>query len=313
MRPSRRAALVAIVAWALGLSACGAPLPEPEILSSAPQGGYAARFPEGLGETTSRVNVQDETASRTASEMASYPEALKKPDWALVLKIVERAEDTGRSHDYVERARRVEGAAGFFVDNKDDITRKVAGSAQYVAKQKGCEVELSGTVAHALEEAVERELQRELRKRNEAHRLIERHKTGLGKENVAALEKQADDIALASYIVHISMVEDKLRLKRLLEEVEQVQASIDTAIEEERAFEAEPNRTAEEKKASAQRSQELSKAKALLASTAEQARNASERMEERITTARKRHTDAMNKLTADIRQRGGLPAAEQKP
>ncbi|EYF01723.1 hypothetical protein [Chondromyces apiculatus] len=312
MRFLRRATLVVSLTSALGLPACSAPLPEPQIASSAGQSGYAARYPEELNGSTARINQQDETAARVAGEVPSYPEQLKDPDWGVALSVVEEADQAGRSYDYVERARRAEGAAAFFKDNKDEISRKVAGSAQYVAKQKGCEVDVSGAAAHALDEAVEKQLQQSLRDRNEAHYVIERNRTGLGKENAAALEKQADDIAAASYAVHIAMVEEKLRLRRILEEIEAVQAELDTAIEAERSFEAGAGRTPEEKKAAAKRAEEFSASKAMLASTAEQAKNASERLEERITAAQKRHDEALAKLKEDIRKRGNLPAPAPK-
>ena len=310
MRTHRLAALILALSCALGQAACSTPKPEPEIISSAPQSGYAARYPEELAAATTRFNQQEEAAQKIAGETSGYPGALKDPKWDVTLRVVEQADTAGRSQDYVERLRRIEGAAGFFRNSKEEITKKVAGTAQYVAKQKGCEVDVSGAVARALEDTIEKELERHLRERNEAHRTIERHRAELGKENAAALEEQADDIALASYMVHVAMVEEKLRVRRLLEELETVQASIDEAMQAEGDFQSAPGRKDEEKKASEERSEALGKSKAMLESTTEQARTASEGLEERITAAQKRHKEAMDKLEADIRQRGNLPAPE---
>lgn len=309
MRSQRLTALALALACALAQLACGAPKPEPEIVSSAPQSGYAARYPEELSAATDRLNRQEEGAQKTDGELSGYPAALKNPKWNRVLEIYEEADAAGRSYDFVERVRRVEGAAGFFKDSKEEITKKVAGSAQYVAKQKGCDVDVGGAAARALDEAVEKELEKYLRERSEAHRRIERYRVELGKENAAALEKQADDITLASYLVHIGMVEEKVRIRRLLEELEQVQASTDQAIQAENDFQGEAGRTPEEKKGSEERLEALRKSKAMLESTAQQTREASDRLDERIAAAQKRHTEAMDKLKADVRQRGNLPAA----
>lgn len=309
MQSRRLTSLALALACAFGSVACSAPKPEPEIASSAPQSGYAARYPQELSAATDRLNRQEEGAQKTDGELSGYPAELKDPKWNRVLEIYEEADAAGRSYDFVERVHRVEGAAGFFKDSKEEITRKVAGSAQYVAKQKGCDVDVGGAAARALEEAVEKELEKYLRERSEAHRRIERYRVELGKENAAALEKQADDITLASYLVHVGMVEEKVRIRRLLEELEQVQASTDQAIQAENDFQAEAGRTPEEKKGSEERLEALRKSKAMLESTAQQTREASDRLDERIAAAQKRHTEAMDKLKADVRQRGNLPAA----
>jgi hypothetical protein len=309
MKTFRFAARALVLAGALAAFGCGPPPPEPAIQSSAPQSGYASRYPQELSASAAAFNDAEAMAQRTDADIPGYPAKLKKPKWAPVLQVVEEADAAGRSYDYVERIRRADGAAAFFEDRNEEITKKVAGAAQYAAKQKGCEVDVAGPAAHALKESVKEQLERYVRDRNEAHRTIERHREALGKENAAELEKQADSISYASYLVHIAMVEEKLRMRRLIEEMESVKASTDQAIAAERAFQGEPGRTDAEKKASQERVEELNKAKGTLESAAEQARNASENLEDRIAAAQKRHTESMDKIKADIRQRGNLPAA----
>jgi chromosome segregation ATPase len=312
MKTFRLAACAFAVAGALAALGCSAPKPEPEIQSSAPQSGYAARYPQELGGSATRFNDHEAAAQKNDGEIPGYADKLKNPKWNQVLEVVEQADAAGQSYDYVERSRRVEGAAAFFDDNKDEITKKVAGAAQYAARQKGCDVDVTGTTAHALKESVEKERERYLRERNEAHRSIDRYRAALGKENAAELEKQADAISEARYRAHVAMVEEKLRMQRLLEELEAVKASTEQAIEAEQAFQGEQGRTAEEKKASEARLEELRQSKAQLESATEQAQNAADRMEERIAAAQKRHAEAMDKLKATIRQRGNLKAPEPK-
>ncbi|XYH92835.1 hypothetical protein ACMHYB_33830 [Sorangium sp. So ce1128] len=291
--------------FALG---CSAPKPEPEIASSAPQSGYAERYPADLQATATSFSEREDVAKRVTGQFQGYPDQLKEPDWKVVLDVTEQADAAGRSYDYVERVRAVDGAVAFFNDNKEDLTRKVSGAAQYVAKQKGCDVDVTGATSHALEEGVERQLEKYVRDRNEAHRRIDRYRASLGKENAAALEKQADAVSFASYVVHIDMVEHKLRLRRMLEEIEAVKASIDESVEAERAFQSSGKRTDEERKASEARIEELGRSKAMLDSSATQAKQIDETMDERIAAAQKSYREAMDRLLATIRKNAGLPA-----
>ncbi|WP_437617906.1 hypothetical protein [Sorangium sp. So ce1151] len=291
--------------FALG---CSAPKPEPEIASSAPQSGYAERYPAELQATATSFSEREDVAKRVTGQFQGYPDQLKEPDWKVVLDVTAQADAAGRSYDYVERVRAVDGAVAFFNDNKEDLTRKVSGAAQYVAKQKGCDVDVTGATSHALEEGVERQLEKYVRDRNEAHRRIDRHRAALGKENAAALEKQADAVSFASYVVHIDMVEHKLRLRRMLEEIEAVKASIDVSVEAERTFQSSGKRTDEERKASEARIEELGRSKATLDSSATQAKQIDETMDERIAAAQKSYREAMDRLLATIRKNAGLPA-----
>ncbi|WP_438003012.1 hypothetical protein WME89_29280 [Sorangium sp. So ce321] len=291
--------------FALG---CSAPKPEPEIASSAPQSGYAERYPAELQATATSFSEREDVAKRVTEQFQGYPDQLKEPDWKVVLDVTAQADAAGRSYDYVERVRAVDGAVAFFNDNKEDLTRKVSGAAQYVAKQKGCDVDVTGATSHALEEGVERQLEKYVRDRNEAHRRIDRYRASLGKENAAALEKQADAVSFASYVVHIDMVEHKLRLRRMLEEIEAVKASIDVSVEAERTFQSSGKRTDEERKASEARIEELGRSKAMLDSAATQAKQIDETMDERIAAAQKSYREAMDRLLATIRKNAGLPA-----
>ncbi|WP_438013603.1 hypothetical protein WMF18_21980 [Sorangium sp. So ce315] len=291
--------------FALG---CSAPKPEPEIASSAPQSGYAERYPAELQATASSFSEREDIAKRATEQFKGYPDQLKKPDWKAVVEVIEQADAAGRSYDYVERVRAVDGAVAFFNENRDALTRKVSGAAQYVVKQKGCDVDVTGATSHALEDGVERQLEQYVRDRNEAHHRLERHRAALGKENAAALEKQADAVSFASYLVHIDMIEHKVRLRRMLEEMEAVKASIDEAVAAERAFQSSGKRTGEEKKASDARIDELGRSKAMLDASATQAKQIDETMDERIAAAQKSYREAMDALLATLRKNAGLPA-----
>jgi hypothetical protein len=298
MNTSRTLLLLAALS-STGALACSTPKPEPEIASSASQSGYARNYPSELQSIAKGFDERETEAKGITQGFSGYPEELKNPDWNRVLEIVATADDAGKSSAYVERLRDTEGARAFFKEHKDEIVKKVAGSAQYVAKQKGCDVDVAGAAAHALEESVDKELQKHLDDRNEAQLLIERHGPALGKENIPALEKQADSISRASYLVHIEMVEAKVRIDALLLEAEQIQKTLDDSIAAERSAQS-GKLSAAEKKASDDRISAAQNAKALMDSALTQGKALKERVAERITGAQKNHTDAMTSLKSAI-------------
>jgi len=280
--------------------ACSAPKPEPEIASSAAEPGYAQDYPDTLQSIVKDFGRDDDDAKTLSSQFRGYPGELKAPDWAVVLEIYGAADQAGKSYAYVERNREVEGARAFYDAEKDEINKKVAGAATYVAKQKSCDVELSGTVSHALDEIVEKKLEERMREQNEAHHILDRNRVLLGKENAAALEKQADNISRASYLVNIAMVEEKVRLKALLEEAEQVGKTIDEFIASERAFQGKGSRSDAEKKESDARIERAQKSKAKIESAVSQGNEITKKIEERIQEAQKRHEEAIKALKDDV-------------
>src|SRR6202044_387183 len=100
----------------------------------------------------------------------------------------------GHSYAYVDRLRKVQATASFFETEKDELNKKLVGSVAYTAKKKGCDESIAGAAPPALKDAVEKQLEKELHEASEAQQLVERYHAELGKENAAALEKQADDI-----------------------------------------------------------------------------------------------------------------------
>jgi hypothetical protein len=288
-------------ALALGsLTACSTPKPEPEIASAAPQGHYAQSYPQALTQASSGFSKTQNDVRAGTKEFNEYPSKLKNPDWNHVRDIMKAADGAGRSYAYVERIRRVDGASAFFTDEKDEITKKVAGSATYVAKSKGCDVDLSGAVSASLKEAVEKQLEKELRDANEGQQLIERYRVSLGKENAAALEKQVDNVSRMAYLAHIEIVEEKLRIVRMTAEAEDVRKSIDEFIRAEKEFQAEKKTTDAEKKASEERIAEMNKSKASLDAAIQQGKDLEPKLEEQVQALKKEYDDAFGGLVVKI-------------
>jgi hypothetical protein len=298
--------------WKLAIAAgllvfvtgCG-PKIEPEIASAAGEATYATDYPSELTSEMDRLNNAESKTKELSGKFGGYPDALKSPPWPRVIEIVDKADAEGRAYAYVDARREVDGAYAFFETEKDEITKKVAGAAQFAAKQKGCEADVSGAAAHALKETVEKRLKEYLRERSEAHIYIARNEAALGKENIDKLEEQADEIALASYLAFVVAVEHKVKVRRMLEEGERVKQTLDASLKAEQAYQGESGRKPEEKKASEQRLEAMRKASAGVDAAVMQAKGVSERADERVVAIQKVYTDAMQKLKDDLKKRAG--------
>ena len=293
------------LALALAVAACSAPKPEPEFASSAGHGHYAREYPEKLNAVTKDFSDRRAEARRLLSELGGYPSKLKDPpSWAHVQEIYERAGEDGRSYAYVGRLRRVEGATVFFETEKDEINKKVAGSVAYTAKKKGCDESIAGAAPPALKDVIEKQLEKELHEASEAQQLVDRYRGELGKENAAALEKQADDLSRASYLVHIELVEGKLRLVRMVGEADQIRKTADDTIAAEKAYQTGYKKiTDAEKKASEARIAEMNKSKASMDAALKQAEPVVPTLDDEIKKIQKEYDDALEGLRSKIKDK----------
>lgn len=295
-----RAALVIVLGI---LPACAASKPEPEVASSASHGGYAKEFPAELQAVTKDFALKQGEARKAMGEFAGYPGKYKDPNYKQVAEVISRADEDGRQYQYVERLRRVEAAAEFFEAEKDEINRKVAGAVAYAAKKKSCDADIAGSAVPALRDAVDKQLEKELADESEAHQLIERYKVQLGKENATELGHQADAVSRASYLVHIRLVEDKVRILRLLKEVDDVKRTAAEVVEAEHAFQAEKKVTDPEKKASQARIEEINKSQASLDAALQQAQALVPTFEDELKKIQREYDDALEGLKAKLRDK----------
>jgi hypothetical protein len=288
--------------------------PEPEIASSTDQFGYAARFPNAMAAARGQLTAYEADTQQVTARFSNYVAELKDPDWSRVLGVVERADQAGRSGAYVERMREVRAVAVFFEEEKEPITKKVGGAAQYAAAQKGCkDTNAYGATKHALEKSVDRQLQERLRAYNEAHLYLEGNEEAIGKKNVEKLQDQADEISLASYIVHIAAVEVKVQLRRFVEEASAVQSTLDSKIEEAQATLADQNATDADRKTAEASLQAAQQARQKLDAEVKQAQFVLEGIEERITKMREQYEQALNGLKQQIEAKMEEPAASTEP
>lgn len=279
------------------VAACASqPKPEPEIASSANHGGYALGYTAALTSTMSDLNDRQITARKAIESMNGFPAALKDPPWQHVIEIDRAADEDGKGYAYVERIRQVDGAHEFYESEKDELNKRIGGAVTYVVKQKGCDVDASGAATNALKEGVDKQLQKELHDASESSALIERYRTLLGKQNIAEIEKQADTIAFASYLVHVEIVEEKVRLKRLVAEADKVKSTADDFIKAENDFQSEKGVTAGDKKASQDRIADMNKMKASVDAALQQANALIPQLDDQIAKIQKEYEDALATL-----------------
>ena len=274
---------------------CSTPKPEPEIASSASQGGYAESYPNELQGAATAFSQDEAKIKETSGKYPGYSRDLKGPGKPYADEVYAKADASGRSQAYVDALRETRETKKFMDRDGEEITKKAAGAANYAAKQKGCDVDVSGAVMHAFKESMDKQLEKRLRDANEGYQVVDRNREIL-KEDAAVLEKQADEVAYASYLAHIDIVEQKLRVRRMVEEAETVKKTADAYIEEEREFQKKSGRTDAEKKASEQRIAEMQKAKANIDSSVQQAKGLSDVMDDRITQIQKDYDDALKQL-----------------
>ncbi|MET0591182.1 MAG: hypothetical protein ABW133_00680 [Polyangiaceae bacterium] len=293
-----RTPFLALILVSASSLACASQKIEPQVASSAAQTHYAVDYPAALQDTANDyMNTEGGVGKRTA-EFPKYPGQLKDPPWPLVVTIINRADEAGRSASYVEARREYEGTRTFFTQEGSEINRRVIGSAQAVIKKKDCDgdVDISGTIAGSLKDSVDKQLDKRLRAHSDAATLIERYRETLGKGNASALEKQTDDISEASYLTFIRSTELKARASALLQEASQVQKTLDQSIAEEKAFQGEAGRAAGDKKASADRVAKMEDAKVRVDRALPTLRTLEKEIDQRNAALKKEYSEALDTL-----------------
>ncbi len=292
-----RSAFVLALGLGLSLAACAQKGPEPQLASSATQPSHAAAYGDELEHVSGRIQARSERARAIFSGFFGYGKALKAPKETWVLQVYDRADAAGRSSAYAARRHEVESAAGFFDKEGDDIARKAGGAADFAVKKAKCEnVNAGGAVVATLKDSYDDKLHDRLKDGNDAMTLIDRYRETMGKEDAAALEKQADEIASASFVVSVGLIEDRTEFRRLLAEASDVAKTADQYIADEKTFQGEAGRTDAEKKASEARITEMTKARSRIQPAVEAAKPMDGKLDKDIETIQKEYADAFKEL-----------------
>jgi hypothetical protein len=285
----------------------------PALPSSSGQTAYAIGYSDELNSATKAIADAQAKEKQLSAGFAAHVDELKKPDWSKVDVIITESDDAGKSADFADAQTDATAIKSFWESDKNEITARVNGNAQHTLKEAGCTADTAGPISYALNEAINKQLQKKLRSKNEAFVVLERYKTSLGAQNVASLEKLADEISEASYDVHVLMVNQRNRLERLVADKNDVKKTLDRFIEEETAFQAEPGRTEPEKKASQERVTAANKNKAELDKVASQAESVMKEMDKAIDASTKDYEDALKNLKTKVSEKkkaepSGAPA-----
>lgn len=301
----------------VALVGCAARQTEPAFAPSAEAVGYAQRYPEQISVETQALAADEGRAQELIAGLPKHAAELKEaPHPELVLAIIEASDEAGRTRDFRDAQGEARLVQRFFDAERGPVSARAGAAAEQKMTEGKCEkVEVGGAISYALKDGVEKQLEKRLRARNDAHVLIEREKGKLTPPTIARLQQLADDIALASYLVHVGLVEQQSQLERLVSERRSVKSTQQDALARERSYAAEPSHTDAEKRASRVRLEALEKSSAAIDNEANKAEKQLEGLRERTEKAQKDYADAKKALevefahTADSPQEGGLTAS----
>jgi hypothetical protein len=271
--------------------------------SSAGDGSYAERYPAMLAALRNGHFEAEKEAYTLSGEFAKYPDELKDPSWAHVEDVVRKADAAGAGADFAAGMGETQTVRTFYAEERDVLRQKVGGSAEHAAKEKNCDAELYGPIGGALDRSVEQQLEERRRGRSAAHRAIEDNQDALGKPNVEKLEKQADSIALASYLVHVRLPQTKREIEQRLADASDVKTTLERTQEESKAVLDNPSASKGAKDLAQQRSDAARTAQASLDSEVEQAKKLGEELEQRTKATREQYEKARDALLQAIQER----------
>jgi len=302
--PRLRATSIAATLALVALAGCSQPKPEPEIASSATEPSYAQDYPAAVAGEADAFGKGQVELDRLADGFKKYPDELEGDvRWEHVAEVLEQADRVGRNRAYHDSIHDLAAVRRFYDDEREPLARKVAGSAQYAAKEKGCEADVGSAAAGGLDKGMDERLEERLRKANDAQRLVDRYREALGKKNAATLERQANELSRASYLARIELVEHKVRLKAMIDEAETVKVTAAAAIDAERGYQSEPGRSDKDKEAAHARIEAMQKAQASLDAAVENAKQLAQDMDQRVTEAQRKYDQALQQLLDAVRSR----------
>ena len=272
--------------------------------SAADQPAYAERYPAALSDARATYAADEQQATTGSAAFAKYPDALDKPSWPVVLDIVKAADQAGGTGDLAQSMKEADHVRSFYAAEKEPIHQKVAGSVEYAAKQKPCEVEqLGGTAAGAVDRAIDQSLEDRMHAHNPAVRAIEDNQDAVGKQNVDKLTKQVDQITLTSYAVRVRLPQAKRDLDVTLGEASSVKKTLTADQERANAVLADAGASKPAKSTAEKRRNAATKALADLDTQVTEAKSLSDDMERRTKAAQKTYDDALAGLLKDIEER----------
>ena len=294
--------LTSVVLLVAAVSSACTTQPAPAFASSANESGYAERYPTALLGARTEFAADETRAREIFADFPKYPGQLTAPDGEQVAAVVSRADAAGRGGAYARQMEEQQHVSRFFSEEKDGLNQKVGGAAQYAAKQKECTVDVAGPAVGALDRGVDKAQEDRLRDHDEAHRYIEDHQDALGKANLEKLQKQADDITLASYLVHVRVKQLKLELSQLIAESSDVKSTLARSDADAQAVLADSAASKQAKAVAQKRADAAKKANTGLDIEIEQAKRAVQEMDARSEKLDKDYAAALDALQKTLKE-----------
>jgi hypothetical protein len=287
----------------LALSGCAEKPLTPTIESSAEESAYAVAYPPLLEARRTQL-VADKTQSTELTAKVRDHEIKANADPKLLEEIVESADAAGRSNSFVSAQREARAFRTFWEEERGAIGARVAAAAQKQIADAGCgqPVDVSGATSYALRDGFDRQLEKRVREHNEAQHVIEREHAALGNGATKELEDFADEIAYASYLVHVALIDDKNQIEGMLDERRSVASTLDRRIKAEQDYLTQA-KSKEDKKASEERLAALQKSRGAIDTATADAEAEVKELEQTIRQAQTDYGDALDAQLKRIRAR----------
>jgi hypothetical protein len=294
----------------ISLGAIGCQKQKPPLTaSSADQGTYALHYAESLSSARSELATIESQTEAAQGDFAKYPDQLTNPSWPDVLAVYRRADEAGMSTAYVEELEHARAVTQFYVEEKDELNRRVGGAAQYAVKQKECDVDVTGSVSYSMSKAFEERVRDRLRDHSDAFLYIDEHEDALGKKNRPKLEDQSDAIAQMSYLVHVRIVEIRDRLTRQADEASAVESTLQKIADEAHASAADTKLSAARRQHETQREQAALNEKAKVDPEVGEVKKLTEEMDKRISAVQDKYEEALKALEKEVQKRADAAPA----
>jgi hypothetical protein len=284
------------------LPGCGGRQMRPTIESSASAAHYALDYPAAL-EASRKQLADDKTRATELTNQIRERQVKVAADPKLLVEIVERADRAGRSRAFVTAQREARAFRAFWEQERGAIAARVSAATQKQISEANCQqVDVSAGTSHALREGFERQLEKRVREHDDAQELIERERSALGPAGVNELSKFADEIAYASYLVNVALIDDKDLIEQQLGDRRDVEHTLSQGAAEERRR-AQALKSKEERKQSEDRAAELDKSRSAIATAAANAEAETREIEHSIEQARTDYQLAFDAARERLRTR----------
>jgi hypothetical protein len=302
VKTAQLSSVALLVSLSAGIVGC-AKQEHVQAASSAGQRTYALGYVDSLTAARTEMATLESQVETAGGDFAHYPDALTKPSWPDVGVVYQDADLAGKSSDYVQDLEREKVVAQFYIEEKDELNRRVGGAAQYAAKQKQCDVELSGPTSYALGKGIDERIRDRMREHNEGYLYIDDHEDVLGKRNRPKLEEQSDAIAQTSYFVYVAAPQLKERLQRQVSESSDVDKTLERVGEDAHKLSTNDKASAALRAKATAREQAAIAARQRIAGEVTESKKLIAEMDKRLAALRDKYEAAFKALRKDVEQR----------